>query len=253
MALAQSGALDRMDELGIERLFYYHVDNPLVTLADPTFLGLHETEGASMSCKVIRKVEPMEKLGVLACRGGRPQVVEYTELPDAQRHARDANGDLVYWAGNTGIHVFNLSFLRRVADDNERLLPYHASPKPIPTLDAEGLPHAAPEANGHKLERFVFDALPAAEKVCVLEARKDDEYAPVKNATGSDSPEVTRDRLNSLYRGWMTEAGVPIPGDVRAIEIDHAIADSAAELTDQGWSNWEDSGAAIRIARGTRP
>src|SRR5262245_51114141 len=174
-ALLHSGALDDMRSRGADTLFYYQVDNALVRIADPTFLGFHALAGAEMSCKVVRKRDAWEKAGVVARVDGRPGVVEYTELDDVHRHARDASGELVFWAGNTAIHVFDLAFVAHVAREADRWLPFHASQKAIPTLDDEGreLPPSAP--NGHKLERFVFDALPAARGVCVLETARADE------------------------------------------------------------------------------
>ncbi|MFL2936965.1 MAG: UTP--glucose-1-phosphate uridylyltransferase [Myxococcota bacterium] len=252
-ALADSGALDRMEERGLDRVFYYQVDNPLVQMADPTFLGFHESVGAEMSCKVIRKTDPMEKVGVMATRESRPEVVEYTELADEQRHARDENGDLVYWAGNIGIHMFNLPFLRRVAHDNKQLLPYHASPKKIPSLDENGETVDVQEPNGHKLERFVFDALPAAQSVCVLEVSAEREFSPVKNASGPDSPDSARAALTALYAQWLEESHLPLPEGIQAIEIDHSIADSSADLAELGLEDWQQAGEAIRIATGTTP
>lgn len=252
-ALSKSGALDNMARRGIDRIFYYQVDNPLVQMADPTFLGFHERAGAEMSCKVIRKTDPMEKVGVMAQRDDRPSVIEYTELPDEQRHARDDRGHLLYWAGNIAIHVFNLPFLRRVADDNKRLLPYHASPKKIPTLDANGRSVSVQEPNGHKLERFVFDALPAAKSVCVLEVRPDKEFSPIKNASGPHSPETARAGLTALYREWLEQSDLSLPPVIQNIEIDHSIADSPAELANLGLERWQQAGEAIRIVTGTTP
>ena len=252
-ALADSGALERMEERGLDRIFYYQVDNPLVQMADPTFLGFHENAGAEMSCKVIRKTDPMEKVGVMATRNSRPEVVEYTELADEQRHARDEDGNLVYWAGNIGIHAFNLPFLRRVAHDNKQLLPYHASPKKIPSLDENGQTVTVQEPNGHKLERFVFDALPAAQSVCVLEVSAEREFSPVKNASGPDSPDSARAALTALYSRWLEESQLPLPEAIQAIEIDHSIADSSTDLTELGLEDWQQAGEAIRIVTGTKP
>ncbi len=118
-------------------------------MADPLLLGFHETTGAEMSCKVVRKIDPMEKLGVLVIRGDQPELLEYTEVRDAERNARDDRGQLLFWAGNIAIHVFNRDFLKRVADDTSELLPYHASIKNVPRLDSEGKSFGSSEPNGH--------------------------------------------------------------------------------------------------------
>jgi UDP-N-acetylglucosamine/UDP-N-acetylgalactosamine diphosphorylase len=249
-ALLDSGALDDMASRGIDTLFYYQVDNPLVPLGDPLFLGFHALADAEMSCKVIRKIDPAEKMGVVARVNGRVGVVEYTEIDDEQRHARDASGDLLYWAGNLAVHALDTAFVRRVAADADSLLPFHASAKKIPALDAEGHPLSPEEPNGHKLERFVFDALAAARSVCVVEARRSEEYSPVKNAEGSDSPATARRDLVALYRSWLEEAGVEAPPPGTAIEIDEARVGGGDDLRSLGLRSVEEAGDIVRTARG---
>jgi UDP-N-acetylglucosamine/UDP-N-acetylgalactosamine diphosphorylase len=248
-ALLDSGALDDMERRGIDTLFYYQVDNPLVRMADPAFLGFHTTRRAEVSCKVIRKRDPEEKVGVLARADGRPAVVEYTEIDDEHRYATDPkNGELLFWAGNTAIHVFALPFVRRVASEADRLLPYHASAKKIPGIDAEGCPTEPSEPNGYKFERFVFDALPAAERVCVVEADRSLEYSPVKNAEGSDSPATARRDLIALYRRWIEAAGLEAPDG--PIEIDHARIDGPEDLAELASGGLAGAGDAIVTAPG---
>ena len=250
LALANSGALADMERRGVDRIFYFQVDNPLIRMADPVFLGFHEVLGAEMSCKVVRKTDPNEKVGVVANIDGRPGVVEYTEIQDPERSLRDPDGRLVYWAGSIAIHVLNRDFVARVGARASEHLPYHASAKSIPFVDPEGRPVAPTSPNGYKLERFVFDALPAAERVCVLEVRPDEEFSPIKNADGSDSPQSARRDLTRLYRRWLEKAGIEVREDVTAIEIDHAQIDSAEEAADCGIRRLEDAGEVIRVATG---
>ena len=228
-ALADSGALADLARRGITTLSYYQVDNPLVPLVDPVFLGLHALVGAEMSAKVVRKVDPMEKVGVVARVDGRIGVVEYTEIDDQHRHLRDGEGRLVYWAGSIAVHALDVAFAGRVAADAERLLPYHASAKKIPFVDDAGRRVEPREPNGHKLERFLFDALPAAERVALLEVDRTEEYAPVKNAEGTDSPASARAALDAQARRWLAGAGLTAPEDVW-IELDHARIDCEDDL-----------------------
>ncbi len=250
VALASSGALCDMESRGIDRLFYYQVDNPLVQMGDPVYLGFHDQRDAEMSCKVIRKTDPMEKVGVVARIEGRVGLLEYTELADAQRHQRDRDGNLVHWAGNIAIHLFNTDFVRRVAEDADRLLPYHASAKKIPTIDEHGEPVTVVEPNGYKLERFVFDALPAAERVCILEVRPDEEFSPIKNAVGKDSAATARRDLVTLYRAWLAKTGVELTPEVDLVEIDHAYIDSAEEAASAGFQSLAEAGDIVRVATG---
>jgi UDP-N-acetylglucosamine/UDP-N-acetylgalactosamine diphosphorylase len=228
-ALAESGALADLARRGITTLSYYQVDNPLVPLVDPVFLGLHALTGAEMSAKVVRKIDPMEKVGVVARVDGRIGVVEYTEIDDPHRHLRDAANELVYWAGSIAVHALEVAFAGRVAADAERLLPYHASAKKIPFVDETGRRVEPREPNGHKLERFLFDALPAAERVALLEVDRREEYAPVKNSEGADSPATARAALDAQARRWLAGAGVTAPDDVW-IELDHAWIDGEDDV-----------------------
>jgi UDP-N-acetylglucosamine/UDP-N-acetylgalactosamine diphosphorylase len=250
-ALVASGAIDDMEARGIDRLFYYQVDNPLVGIADPVFLGFHEALEAEMSCKVTRKTDPHEKVGVVAERDGRLGIVEYTELADAERFQVDATGNLKYWAGNIAIHVLNTAFIRRVAGAAERILPFHASAKSIPTVDGDGTRVEVGEPNGYKFERFVFDALPEAERVCVLEVRKEMEFSPIKNAQGADSLETARTDMVALYRGWLEKTGIEL-SDGELIEIDHAWIDSGEEAVAAGYQSLADAGDVVRVATGIK-
>ncbi|MDJ0868063.1 MAG: UDPGP type 1 family protein [Myxococcota bacterium] len=220
-ALVARGAADDMERRGITTLSCFQVDNPLVPAADAVFLGLHARARAEMSAKVVRKREPGENLGTPVVAAGRPAVVEYTEIDETSRQARGADGELVLWAGTPAIHALELAFVRRVAAAAERLLPLHRSAKKVPALDAAGRLRVPSEPNAFKLERFLFDALPAAERTLLLEVERDLEYAPVKNAGGGESPDTARRALVALYRRWLGAAGIDSPAD-RALELDHA-------------------------------
>jgi UDP-N-acetylglucosamine/UDP-N-acetylgalactosamine diphosphorylase len=249
-ALLDSGALDDMARRGIDTIFYYQVDNPLAPIGDPVLLGFHTEADAEMSCKVIRKCEPGEKLGVLAQVDGRIRVVEYTEIDDEHRDARDAAGELLHWAGNIALHAFCVDFVRRVAAEADRLLPYHSSAKAIPTIDADGNALKPDEPNGYKLERFVFDALAATERVCVVEARREEEYSPIKNADGTDSPLTARRDLSARYRSWLEQAGIDAPRPGLAIEIDESRVGGPEDLRALGVRHFSEASDVVRTAAG---
>ena len=249
-ALVSSGAVDDMEGRGIDTVFYYQVDNPLVRIADPVYLGRHDAAGAEMSCKVVCKRDASEQVGVVVQADGRLRLLEYSELDDARRRERDAAGGLMYWAGNIAIHVLTTAFVRRVAGDADRLLPYHASLKVIPTIDADARPVSPTTPNGRKLERFVFDALPAAKQVCVVEASRVDEFSPIKNAEGPSSPACARRDLSAQARAWLAAAdieGIPPEGP---IEVDYSRIDSPADARGFGIRNIADAGDAILTVSG---
>jgi UDP-N-acetylglucosamine/UDP-N-acetylgalactosamine diphosphorylase len=124
--------------------------------------------------------------------------------------------------------------------------------KAIPTVDDAGRPVEPAAPNGRKLERFVFDALPAARRVCVVEAERGEEFSPVKNARGQDSPETARRDLVACYRAWLGAAGVRVPPGA-SIEIDHACIDSDEDARSLGAARIAEAGDAVRIASGAHP
>jgi len=248
-ALHSSGALDDMERRGITTIFYYQVDNPLVPLGDPVLLGFHVEAAAEVSCKSLRKRDPREKVGVLARIDGRIGVVEYTEIQPEQRDARDARGELVYGAGNVAVHTFDVAFVRRIAQQADRWLPLHASRKKIPAVDASGATVEPDEPNGFKLERFVFDAMRATDAVCIVEASRD-EYSPVKNASGSDSPATSRRDLSLCYRRWIADAGLPAPDRDLWIEIDESRIGGPGDLRALGIAEIEDAPEQIHTRLG---
>lgn len=248
-ALLGSGALDDMERRGITTIFYYQVDNPMIEIGDPVLLGFHAQAGAEFSCKSLRKREPGEKMGVFARIEGRIGVVEYTEITPEQRDARDSAGRLLFDAGNLAVHAFDVGFVRDVAADADRWLPWHASEKKIPTVDADGAPVEPAQPNGLKLERFVFDALRAADTVCIVEAARD-EYGPVKNASGNDSPQSSRQALSSRYRRWIEAAGLSAPGPAQQIEIDEARIGGPEDLRALGVASIEHAPESIQTRLG---
>jgi UDP-N-acetylglucosamine/UDP-N-acetylgalactosamine diphosphorylase len=250
-ALRTSGALHQMEERGLDTVFYCHVDNPLVRIADPTLLGFRALTGAEVVCKAVSKQEPLEGLGTLALQDGRPAVVEYMEIEEPHRSLRDDDGELVFWAGSIGVHAFDLAFLRRVAEASGSLLPYHASPKKISTVNGSGERVEPSTPNGYKLERFVFDAFPAARSLVAVEARREEEYSPIKNATGVASPESGRRDLIACYRRWLDAAGIALPenGDLR-LELDHGWIDGPEDALALGIRDASEAQHLIRVAPG---
>jgi len=233
-ALVKSGALHDMKQRGVELIFYFQVDNVLVKMCDPVFLGYHLLEGAEMSVKVARKRDPWEKVGVIGRIDGRLGVVEYSDLPDGEKAARNPDGTLKYDAGNLAIHILSVSFVEKETAGGLRL-PWHVAHKRIPYLDEAGQLVFPQAPNGYKFETFVFDALGDADKVAVLEVERSEEFSPVKNAEGVDSPQSARRDLSNLFGRWLEGAGVQVARDAdgnvtAAIEISPLYALDAEEL-----------------------
>jgi len=213
-ALERSGALDLMAAEGVDTMSYFQVDNPLTHCVDPAFIGWHLLRGSEMSSKTVPKAFPEEKLGHFCIRNGRLVVVEYSDLPLELQRLREKNGRLRYEAGSVAIHMLDRDFVRRLArSDTERALPFHRAEKKVPTIDAAGRPVKPDKANGIKFELFVFDALPFAKNPLVIETRRADDFSPVKNAEGLDSPQTCRDDQLRQFSRWLKAGGAALPCD----------------------------------------
>ena len=234
-ALKRSGALEDIMRRGIEELSYFQVDNVLVKVVDPVFIGYHRKERAQMSSKVVRKAYPEEKVGVIGRRGGRLSVIEYSDLPKEDMYARNPDGTLKYWAGSIAIHLLNVGFVERLTGGTLRL-PFHRAEKKIPYIDAAGVKHTPESPNGFKFESFIFDALEWAQRSVTMEVARSEEFSPVKNAHGLDSPSTARRDLAELHASWLEQAGVRVPRDAEGrlavrIEISPLFALDSAELS----------------------
>jgi len=218
-ALSDSGLLARLMAAGYEELFYCQVDNPLVRIADPVFLGHHSLEGAQVSTKVVRRRGVDEKVGVYLVVNGRQAVIEYSDLDETNMKALDENGGILYWAGNTAIHIFSLSFIRDLNSDGFAL-PYHCARKSAYVVSSDWEPASI---DVWKFETFVFDAIPLAQRACCMEVAREEEFAPVKNKEGPDSPDTARQALIDLHRSWLEKAGIEVPPHAK-VEISPLFA-----------------------------
>lgn len=233
-AMRANGILGELRERGIRTIFTFQVDNPLARVARPELVGHHRLAGAEMSSVVVRKLHAGERMGVVARQDGRTVLVEYSDLPDELARATDTNGELVYWAGSIAVHCVELDLVERLTEGGGRL-PLHRALKKVGHVDDRGAPVAPTEPNAVKFESFLFDALPSARGTVTLEADRADEFSPIKNADGDDSPETSRRDLRRLYGRWLAAAGVEVPvgpdGEpAHEIEIDPRFALDAAQV-----------------------
>lgn len=233
-ALRREGVLAELTEGGVTTLITFQVDNPLLRLADPLYVGHHVMARSDMSSLVVRKVGPAERMGVLARSAGATRLVEYSDLPDALAELRDPQGELVFWAGNIAVHCLELGFVDRLTSDGGEL-PFHQALKRVPHIDESGGRVEPEEPNAAKFEAFIFDALPMAQRTMTLEVAREEQFSPIKNADGEDSPATCRRDLTRLYAGWLEAAGTSVPRDaagepVFPIEIDPRRALDAADL-----------------------
>lgn len=210
-AIYKSGAVTDMQKNGIEYISYFQVDNPLLNIFDPLFIGLHAIDKAEMSSKYLTKCEPLEKVGNFCLADGKVTVIEYSDLPDELAFKKNPDGSLVFALGSIAIHIISRNFIERL-NAKGFALPYHRAVKKIPYIDiSTGKKIEPAKPNGIKLETFVFDALPLASESIILETIRSEEFAPVKNAEGADSPAVTKRMMTERSSGWLESAGIKVP------------------------------------------
>lgn len=217
--------LSDLSQRGIRYVHGYCVDNCLVKVADPVFLGYCIQKQADCAAKVVPKAYPTESVGVVARRGDKFSVVEYSEISQEQAERRDAKGELAFRAGNIANHFYTTAFLESVESFEDELA-FHIARKKIAHVElASGKTVKPTKPNGMKLEMFVFDVFPFTKRFAVLEVARNEEFSPLKNApgTGSDDPETSRRDLLAQQRRFLEHAGAKVAEGVE-IEISPLVS-----------------------------
>lgn len=219
-ALVVSGVLDDMRKRGVEHIHAYCVDNCLVKVADPVFIGFSAAKDVDIATKVVRKRNATESVGLILLKNGKPDVVEYSEIDKETAEATDAKlgeGVLKFRAANIVNHYYSFRFLESIPLWAHKL-PHHVARKKIPHANLESGETVKPEKpNGIKLEQFVFDVFPMLElsKFACMEVRREDEFSPLKNArgTGEDDPDTSKHDIMTQGKRWVAAAGAVVTGD----------------------------------------
>jgi UDP-N-acetylglucosamine/UDP-N-acetylgalactosamine diphosphorylase len=231
-AFVKHRLLEDAEQRGLRYLFYLQVDNPLVQIGDPEFLGYHILSGSEMSTQVIAKRSPTERVGNVVKIGAQTQIIEYSDMPAEQAERTTKEGEPIFWAGSIAVHVIDVAFLRRVAD-SPKGLPYHRAHKKVSFFDPMTDEQVIPEKpNALKYERFIFDLLPLASEAVVMEVDRAAVFAPVKNADepgALDTPSTVNAQMSAIYRTWLRAAGIQVGDDV-PVEISSLAASSQTEF-----------------------
>lgn len=227
-ALTSQGYISQMEHLGIEYLSYFQVDNPLINMADPYFIGCHIDENSNISTKVIRKEFAEEKLGIAMqeCKSTKRKIVEYSDIPEKIMKQQDENGDLLFNMGSTGIHIFSVSFIKKASSK----LPIHIANKEMTLPNISNSDNPEKKISVLKFETFVFDTIPLAKKAIFFETSRNEEFFPLKNKTGTDSIETCIDGQINLYRSWLKDLGCKDIDKIERCEISPLFAPDRASF-----------------------
>ncbi len=231
-ALVTSNVMADMRRRGIEHVHAYCVDNCLVKVADPVFIGFSASKDVDIATKVVRKRNATESVGLILLKNGKPDVVEYSEIDKETAEAKDAKQHdiLKFRAANIVNHYYSFRFLESIPEWAHKL-PHHVARKKIPYVDTEKGTTVKPEKpNGIKLEQFVFDVFPMLElnKFACMEVKREDEFSPLKNAkgTGEDDPDTSKRDIMQQGTRWVQTAGAIVvsEGDETGIEVSPLIS-----------------------------
>ncbi|GMU27857.1 MAG: hypothetical protein AMXMBFR17_13970 [Candidatus Jettenia caeni] len=234
IALREKGILADMKRRGVRQIFYHQIDNVLIKMADPVFLGYHAGSKAEISLKVVKKRHAEEKVGIVGYIDGRLHIAEYSELSQEDMYARNGNGMLKYNAGSIGVHMIHIDFLEKVYR-MENSLPYHVAFKKVSCLNEKGDMVNPEKNNAVKFESFIFDILRYVKQGIVMEVLREEEFSPVKNSEGNDSPATAKRDIVNLFGRWLRNTGISIPTDpqgnvIGLIEISPHFALDEEEL-----------------------
>ena len=196
-SMKNEGILSDMKKRGIEWIFIGAVDNAILNMCDPILLGLTIDEKNEVASKSVVKANPHEKVGVFCKKDSRPAVIEYTELPDQLAEETDEEGELLYGESHIMCNLYSLKALEKIAEQN---LPYHSAHKKANYLDENGKLVKSEVPNGYKYEAFIFDGFNYFDNMTILRGRREEDFAPIKNKEGVDSPETAIKLYNEYWK-----------------------------------------------------
>lgn len=195
-AMLNDGVIDDMKRKGIKWVFIGSVDNALLNMVDPMLLGLTKKRGTEIASKTIVKNSPYEKVGVFCKKNGKPGVIEYSEIPETLIEEVDENGELMYGESHIMCNLYTLDAIEKIANVE---LPYHSAHKKVDFMQEDGNMFFAKEPNGYKYEAFIFDGFELFDDITLYRGKREEDFAPVKNAEGVDSPETAVKLYNDFW------------------------------------------------------
>lgn len=195
-SIKENGILEEMKQKNIEWVYICSVDNILLQMVEPILLGLTIEQGNEVASKTIVKRSPKEKVGVFCKKNSKPSVIEYTELPEDMAQLRDEEGELIFGEAHIMCNLFSIKAIEKIS---EKVLPYHIAVKKINHYIDKKLVEPT-EPNAYKFEQFIFDGFSFFENITLLRGKREDDFAPVKNKEGNDSPQTAIELYNNYWK-----------------------------------------------------
>lgn len=196
-AMREDKILEDMENRNVEWAFIGSVDNVLLNMVDPILIGLTIEEKHEVASKSIAKKDPSERVGVFCKANGVPSVIEYSELPKEMAELRDKDGELLYGEAHIMCNLFSIKALEKISKID---LPYHVANKKTNYMNEKGEFVEVTEPNAYKFEAFIFDAFNFFDDMSILRGRREEDFAPVKNKEGNDSPNTAKELYNNYWR-----------------------------------------------------
>ena len=195
-SLRRSGCLTDMKEKGIKWVFIGPVDNALLKMADVTLLGMAISENVQIASKSVVKANPHEKVGVFCKMNGHPKVIEYSELPEEMAEEVDNDGELKFGESHIMCNLYTIDAIEKISKE---ILMYHSAFKKNSYIDENGKEIVPQQPNSYKFESFIFDAFEFFDDIAILRGKREDDFAPVKNAEGVDSPKTAKELYEKYW------------------------------------------------------
>lgn len=189
-SMKSEGILKDIAKKRIEWISFSGVDNVILEIVDPVFLGLTISNNKLTASKTLFKENVNDKDWIFAKRNGKPAIINSCHLTDSMKIAQDSSKKYLYRQTNILAHLFHISAINKIC---EVKLPYHRAFKKNTFINCEGMKQVPESPNTFKFETFIFDAFSLFDDIELLQVEVEDEFAPIKDFAGPHNPETAKE------------------------------------------------------------